>query len=193
MVRFFLVLGWLVGSLAEAVKLVSDKVPTGERIQDGNQGTEVDSVNSVNQKSCWDAGATLGRNKAPRRIKFSTPWTPSSWKASPHHFTLRKQEGCCRCQMPAPSLLGRHSADQTGECQVSCGIPPATPGINQYIPLGRLTPPTKKKPWINNEMKTSTQQRGQEVWSAPEKGGRARSWSPCELSVNKWLEKQVGQ
>jgi hypothetical protein len=31
---------------------------------------------SITHKSCWDAGATLGRNKAPRRIKALTPWTP---------------------------------------------------------------------------------------------------------------------
>jgi hypothetical protein len=33
-------------------------------------------------------------------------------------------------QALAPDLLGRHSADQTGEQQVSRGIPPATPWIN---------------------------------------------------------------
>jgi hypothetical protein len=33
----------------------------------------------------------------------------------------------------------------TGEYQASCGIPPATPGINQHNPLGRLTPTPQKK------------------------------------------------
>jgi hypothetical protein len=41
------------------------------RIQDG---TEADSMSSVSQKTCWDAGATLGGNIAPRRIKTSTLW-----------------------------------------------------------------------------------------------------------------------
>jgi hypothetical protein len=66
-----------------------------QRIQDG------DSVSSINQKFCWDAGATLGRTKAPRRIKNLTPWTPRPYKASPCHVTLRKQEGSLtvRCQL----------------------------------------------------------------------------------------------
>jgi hypothetical protein len=43
-------------------------------------------------------------------------------------------------------LRGRHSADQTGEHQASCGILPATPRINQHSPLGRLTSfPGKKQ------------------------------------------------
>jgi hypothetical protein len=33
-------------------------------------------------------------NKALRRIKTLTPWTPSPQKAFPHHITLRKQVGC---------------------------------------------------------------------------------------------------
>jgi hypothetical protein len=48
--------------------------------------------------------------------------------------------------------------------------PPAC-GINQHSPLDRLTPPCKKKKkrTINKELKTSTQQRGQEAESTPEK------------------------
>jgi hypothetical protein len=34
----------------------------------------------------------------------------------------------------------------TGEHQESRGFPPSTPRINQHGPLGRLTPPTHKKP-----------------------------------------------
>jgi hypothetical protein len=45
----------------------------------------------------WDAGSTLGRNKAPTRIKPLISWTPSPWKAFPQHITLRKLEDCHCC------------------------------------------------------------------------------------------------
>jgi hypothetical protein len=32
-----------------------------------------------------------------------------------------------------------------GEHQASCSVPPATPGINQHSPLGRLTPMPRKQ------------------------------------------------
>jgi hypothetical protein len=54
-------------------------------------------------------------------------------------------EGENRRAPAAPNLLGRHLAYQTGEHQASHGIPPATPGINQHSPLGRLTPSLQKK------------------------------------------------
>jgi hypothetical protein len=34
----------------------------------------------------------LGRKKAPRGLRASTPLTPNMYKASLHHITLRKQE-----------------------------------------------------------------------------------------------------
>jgi hypothetical protein len=79
--------------------------------------------------------------------------------------------------MTAPNLLGRQSADQTGENQASRSILPAIPGINQHSTLGRLThtPAKKKNRTINKELKTNTQQRGAVAESALEKGGRARS------------------
>jgi hypothetical protein len=43
-----------------------------ERIQDGDYGAEAHSVSSMNQKPYGDAGATLGGNKAQRRIKTLT-------------------------------------------------------------------------------------------------------------------------
>jgi hypothetical protein len=90
--------------------------------------------------------------------------------------------------MSASNLLGRHSAYQTGEHQASHSIPPATPGINQHSPMGRLTlPPTKKqtKSWaIYKELKTNTQERDRVAESPLEKRGEARSWSH-EFSVNK--------
>jgi hypothetical protein len=75
-------------------------------------------------------------------------------------------------------MLGRHLADQIGECLASCGIPPATPGINQHSPLSRLTPQ-------HTHTKTNTQQRGGVAESVLEKEKEARSHSPHELSVNK--------
>jgi hypothetical protein len=43
------------------------------RIQDGDFREEADSVSSINQKSCRDAGATHGRKKLLRKIKTPTP------------------------------------------------------------------------------------------------------------------------
>jgi hypothetical protein len=60
--------------------------------------------------------------------------------------------------MLAPNLLGRHSIDQTGEHQTSRGIPPATPGINQHNPLGRLTPCWQKKTQKTKSKKLNNKQ-----------------------------------
>jgi hypothetical protein len=140
-------------------------------------------MSSETPKPCWDTGATLSKNKAAKRIKTSTSWTPSPWKA-PHamlHWENRKAAAPSDTySKPAWEKLGR----PTGEHQASHGFPPATPGINQHIPLSRL-PPNKKTWTINKELETKTQQRGRVAESAPEKGGGARSWSFQELSVNK--------
>jgi hypothetical protein len=53
----------------------------------------IDSMSSTNQRPCWDAGDILGWGKAPERAKILAPWTPSLWKASPCHDTLKEQEG----------------------------------------------------------------------------------------------------
>jgi hypothetical protein len=147
-------------------------------IQDGKWSTEADSMSFVNQGPCWDARAMLGRSEAPRRVETFTPWTPSPWKAFPYCVTLREQVECCHCHLPAPNLLGRWLADQTGKHQASRGIPPATYGINQHSPLVRLNPTLQKKYYwtINNKLKISAQQRGGVAESTPEKRGRARSW-----------------
>jgi hypothetical protein len=57
-------------------------------------------------KTLLRAGATLGGNKAARRIKTWTPWTPSPWKASPHHITMREQEGCHAARSWLQTCLG---------------------------------------------------------------------------------------
>jgi hypothetical protein len=106
--------------------------------KDADDGREADSMRSMNQKPCWEAGATLCRNKVPRRTRTSEPWAPGPWEASLCHVTVKKQEGSCCHQLVAPKLLGRHSADQTSEHQASRGISPAIPGINHHSSLGRL-------------------------------------------------------
>jgi hypothetical protein len=70
----------------------------------------------VTLKTCGDTGATLGGNKAARRIKTSTPLTPSLWKATPLHVTLRKQEVC---QLPdiGSKLAGETFSRPAGEHQ----------------------------------------------------------------------------
>jgi hypothetical protein len=149
-------------------------------------------MSSVNQKSCWDAGATLGRNKAPKRM---LPWTHSPYKTSPCHITLRKQEeeDSCAVRHWLQTCL-RDIWQITGEHQDSLGIPRATPVINQHSPLGRLTPPAPQKNlnWIHKKLKTNTQQKDWGAVSALEKGEGARSWPLRELSVNKCLERQKG-
>jgi hypothetical protein len=64
-----------------------------ERIQDGDWGTNADSVSSMNQGPCWDTGAMLGRGEAPGRVETFAPWTPRPWTASPCYDTLREQAG----------------------------------------------------------------------------------------------------
>jgi hypothetical protein len=54
-------------------------------------------------KPCWDTEATLGGNKAARRIKTLTPWTPGPWKASLFLLTLWNPEASCCCQ-PEPQI-----------------------------------------------------------------------------------------
>jgi hypothetical protein len=130
----------------------------------------------------------------PYLVEMKHQGESKSWHleplASPHHVTLRKQDGCCHHQMRAPNLLGRHLANQTGEHQASHGIPTATPGINQPSPLGRLTPGKKK---LNNKLKTSTQQREQKHWKPIGEGGRIKELISTPTSVNKQLERQKGQ
>jgi hypothetical protein len=75
----------------------------------------------------------------------------------------------------------------TGEHQTSHGIPPATPGINQHSPLGRLNHfhakkkkqnqnnNNKKKNQTNKKLKTNTHQRRWVAVSSPGKGGGTRS------------------
>jgi hypothetical protein len=69
-------------------------------------------VSSGNQGPCWDAGDMLVWGKAPGRTETSTHWTPSSWKASPCHNTLKEQVGCCPTtglpDLRPAGLPGRH-------------------------------------------------------------------------------------
>jgi hypothetical protein len=86
----------------------------------------------------------------------------------------------------------------SAKCQASCGIPPATSGINQHSPLDRLTlhhpPPKKKTPknWINKELKTNTQQTGWGAVSIPEKGEQQGADLHANFSKQR-LERQKGQ
>jgi hypothetical protein len=45
-------------------------------------------------------------NKAPRRIKTLTHWTPSPYKTSPCHVTLTKQEGSWAARHRLQTCLG---------------------------------------------------------------------------------------
>jgi hypothetical protein len=86
------------------------------------------------------------------------------------------------------------SGRPTGEHQTSCGIPTATPGINQHCPLDRLTPYFAKKE-LNNKQGIEKECEAERVGCCKltGKGRWARSWSSPELSIKNILERQKGQ
>jgi hypothetical protein len=75
--------------LCKTKQWVSDM--TGSRTEKMVNGTQMQTLSSGNQGPCWDTVDTLGWGKAPGRAETSAPWTPSLWKASPHHNTLKEQ------------------------------------------------------------------------------------------------------
>jgi hypothetical protein len=60
-------------------------------LEDGDWDTATDSMSSVNQGICLDAGDMLGWGKAPGRDETSALRTPTSWKASLCHNWLKEQ------------------------------------------------------------------------------------------------------
>jgi hypothetical protein len=70
---------WIILHFIEKCKCHSIFILEVECLDKAGRGSKMMSrvqkqkVSSVNKKSCRDDGATLGRNKAPRRIKTSTP------------------------------------------------------------------------------------------------------------------------
>jgi hypothetical protein len=97
-------------------------------------------------------------------------WLQNLTETLEPHMVEIKQQGESKLRHPEPLACGKHLhamlhwenrraavmpdtgsklawetfSRPTGEHQASCGIPPATPGINQHSPLGRLTPQQKK-------------------------------------------------
>jgi hypothetical protein len=134
---------------------------------------------------------TLSGNKTPRRIKTSAPEPLACRKLLQPHYT-EKTRGFPpppdAGSKPAWETFGRPTSEPQESWQYS-------PGINQHSPWADwhpLPPPTPQKKWINNNLKTSTQQRGWDTESTPEKWGGARSWSPLELSINKgWKSRRA--
>jgi hypothetical protein len=63
------------------------------------------------------------------------------------------------------------SGRPTGEPQTSCGIPTATPGINQHSPLDRLTSCPAKKPQKPKNKKPLNNTKGTEREHAAERVG----------------------
>jgi uncharacterized protein YqcC (DUF446 family) len=80
--------------------------------------------------------------------------------------------------------------------QESHSFPPATPRINQYSSLGRLTLPPHKKNnnnWtISKELKTNTQHRDRVAKSALEKMGRGNELISTQPFSRQSLERQKG-
>jgi hypothetical protein len=101
----------------------ADKKYSLESIYNGYWDTDTDCMISRNQGPCWDAGDTLGWGKAQVRAETSAPWTPSLWKTSPHHDTLKKQVGC----HPPASPLGLPSSTKS----LLVGLPGPHPQASQ--------------------------------------------------------------
>jgi hypothetical protein len=159
------------------------------RIQHGNWGTDADSMSSVNQEPCWDAGAMLGRGNTPGRVETLAPWTPSPWKTSPCHGTLREQMGChphtatissCQLQTCFKDLQQTKQVSAKPHT-VSLRHPwdkPAQPPWTDWFP----PPCKKKKPKtnLNNEQqnwKLAHSRGGRGCWKHTREGGGARSWT----------------
>jgi hypothetical protein len=138
----------------------------------------------------WNASETLEPHLA--EIKQQREW--KFWHPEPlAHGNLLHTILCWENRRAAmPPGTGSKCALETfnrptDEHQVSHGIPPATPRLNQHSSLCRVAPPhTHTQNWtINKDLKTNIQQRDRVAESEPEKGWGARSWPPCKLSVNK--------
>jgi hypothetical protein len=157
------------------------------RIQNGDCDTDAGSVSSINQRPCWDAGAMLGRGEATGRVETLAPWTPSLWGTSPCHDTLGPPPSRCQRWPPAPNVLGRPSADQTGESQASRSIP--QPPLAQH-PWTVWSPLLAKKKILNKQWnwKLAHSRRGGGCWKCTGEGGRGKELNSCEPSVNKWQE-----
>jgi hypothetical protein len=138
--------------------------------KNGDWDTDTGSVNSMNQGPCWDAGDMLGWRKPPGRTETSALWTPSLWKPSPHHNTLKDQAGHHPhaadahppASPPAHWLLAHPPANPlaTTACQPACW--PLAPNVlgkpsggqTEYFPAGPTLGKKKKrrrnktlKPW----------------------------------------------
>jgi hypothetical protein len=107
-------------------------------------------------------------------------WTPSPWKTSPCHNTLKEQVGhhphttACAIATIAPAAGSKRdwetfSIPNRWEPSIM-QYPSATPGINQYKTPGQTDTPTKKK-W---NWKCTVEGAGVSE-SAPEKGEGSRS------------------
>jgi hypothetical protein len=160
-------------------------------------------MSSINQKYCWDTGATLSRNKAPRRIETSTLWTPSpealnsdtlKWKASPCHITLRKEGSqAARCWLQ--TCLG--DIQQTNRWAPSITwYSPSHPRDKPAKPPGQTDPllckRTKQNKTKSKELNTNKQKREQGAVGTQEKWGGARSRSLWTFSKQR-LERQKSQ
>jgi hypothetical protein len=96
-----------------SLRMIIEEYP---KIQNGDWDTNTQCVNCGNQGPCWDAADTLGLDQAQERAETLAPWTPSQWKASPRHDTLKEQVGLCQ----PIGLSGLHSAGPPDHCLQTC-------------------------------------------------------------------------
>jgi hypothetical protein len=136
---------------------------------------------SINQKSCWDAGAILGGKNHQEEAKLQYPKPPPFIK--PLHDTSHWETRRTPTLPDAGSNLhGRHRP--TDEQISGMWYSHSHPWDKPADPPGQTDPhPTKN--WIINKELKRTWNREWSALSAPEKGEGARCCSSHELSVNK--------
>jgi hypothetical protein len=113
------------------------------RIQNGDWDRDADCVSSMNQEPCWDAGETLGWGKAKGTPETLAPWTPSLWKASSCHDTLKEKAShymhdanICQPAGPLPCRTARPQLTRWPGCH-SKGLPDCHPtGQPGFCPTG---------------------------------------------------------
>jgi hypothetical protein len=152
-------------------------------------------MSAINQRSCWEAGATPGRKKSPRRIKTLTPWTttPTKLLHARWHWEERRATRLPHTgSKPAWETFGR----PTGEQQASPSIPTAMLGINQHSPWTDWPPhPTEQnKKNLNNKQGTEKEYaaEGTSCTELTGEGGRSKKLISMWTFSKQKLERQKG-
>jgi hypothetical protein len=146
-------------------------------------------MSSINQKSQWNTGATLAEKKQKEEAKHRHPKPPACTKLL--HAMLHWETR--RTPMP-PDVSSKPAWEmQTNRWANKWHVVLPQPSLrsSSIAPWTDWPPPShckkkKKNTWIiYKELKRTHSRDGGVLLNAPEKGGGARRWTPCELLVNK--------